>query len=442
MKRLLLYTFLIVITFTSTAQTARTVVKSSTSRKLATEYKVPEVKLNDWRTLDYDTIFLEPNYMFVPLIFDKQQVVQDTIKRPVVKLFTPKAAKLDANDSWLTDAIERTRRIHYVRYRAMIQNPQLVPFNVNKLPEPPKVDVLNSDPTKGKLTINERKMDQPNEKPVDKRKFKMRNWIHSLDASMQFTQAYISDNWYQGGNNFLNILNSNVITINYNQTLHPKVIFNNTIQYRLGIITAHKDSLRNYSLSEDNLQYNSQFGYKAIKNWYYSANLQFKTQLFNNYTANTRNMTASFLSPAELNLGLGMTFSYSNKAGDRTFNMSFSPASYNMKICREIKKLNPASFGIDAGHHTKSTIGSNIEGNFNWKFNPFINWSSRMYCFTNYEYVQGDWENTFNFYVTRHLSTQFYAHLRYDKSHAKNDYWHYWQFKETLSFGLTYRFGD
>ena len=31
-------------------------------------------------------------------------------------------------------------------------------------------------------------------------------------------------------------------------------------------------------------------------------------------------------------------------------------------------------------------------------------------------------------------------HLRYDNGAAKHEDWKYWQFKEILSFGLTYRF--
>ena len=42
--------------------------------------------------------------------------------------------------------------------------------------------------------------------------------------------------------------------------------------------------------------------------------------------------------------------------------------------------------------------------------------------------------------VVRHLETKLYLHLRYDKSHTRDVDWRYWQLKEILSFGLTYRF--
>ncbi|MBR5101919.1 MAG: hypothetical protein IK092_02200, partial [Muribaculaceae bacterium] len=138
--------------------------------------------------------------------------------------------------------------------------------------------------------------------------------------------------------------------------------------------------------------------------------------------------------------GLGMTYSYKDKTEDHVFTLSLAPLSYNLKICRDIHNLDPVSFGIDAGHHTKHNIGSNLEAKYICKFNPNIVWTSRLYAFTNYNYTQGDWENTFDFSVTRHLNTQLYVHLRYDKSRPWNEDWRYWQLKEILSFGLTYRF--
>ena len=227
---------------------------------------------------------------------------------------------------------------------------------------------------------------------------------------------------------------------NLNQTKHPNWLFNNMMQYKLGITTAHADTLRNYNINEDNFLFTSQLGYKAIKNWYYSAMLQFKTQFFNNYKSNSRDMTAAFLSPGELNLGLGMTYNYKNADQSRTLTVAIAPLSYNMKMCRDTHHLNPVNFGIDAGHHTKHTFGSNVEVKWNWKITPSIFWSSRFYTFTNYQYVQGDWENTFDFAISRHLNTKIFTHLRYDKSHPRDVDWKYWQFKEILSFGIVYRF--
>ena len=129
-----------------------------------------------------------------------------------------------------------------------------------------------------------------------------------------------------------------------------------------------------------------------------------------------------------------------NDPGIRALTLAVAPLSYNLKICLDIDQLDPTTFGIDAGHHTKSSFGSTVELKYLHKFTPNISWQTRFYAFTDYSYVQGDWENTFDFAVSRHLNTQIYVHLRYDKSHPRDDDWNYWQLKEILSFGLIYRF--
>ena len=322
----------------------------------------------------------------------------------------------------------------------MINKPELVPFNENVLPKPPKEVVVETSPADAELQVEPRNLATEQFKPIDRREVKVHNWLHSFVGSLQGTQAYISNNWYQGGENNLNLLADVQWDCNLNQKLHPNWLFNNTLHYKLGVATAKGDTLRNYSINEDNFQFSSQVGYKAVKNWYYSATLFFKTQLLNSYVTNSKTLAASLLSSGELNLGLGMTYNYKDQEGYKTLTLSIAPLSYNMKICRDIEKIDPTKFGIEAGHHFKHSFGSTVEMKFEWKITPSINWKTRLYAFTDYKYVQGDWENTLVFYVNSFLSTQIFTHLRYDKSRPWNQDWRYWQFKEILSFGLPYEF--
>ena len=374
------------------------------------------------------------SYLLMPLVFDKQQlaaVSQEPGKQQ---------PGLKVDDSWIDRAQQRWGRTHDTRYRLMINKPELVPFNENVLPKPPKEVVVETSPADAELQVEPRNLATEQFKPIDRREVKVHNWLHSFVGSLQGTQAYISNNWYQGGENNLNLLADVQWDCNLNQKLHPNWLFNNTLHYKLGVATAKGDTLRNYSINEDNFQFSSQVGYKAVKNWYYSATLFFKTQLLNSYVTNSKTLAASLLSSGELNLGLGMTYNYKDQEGYKTLTLSIAPLSYNMKICRDIEKIDPTKFGIEAGHHFKHSFGSTVEMKFEWKITPSINWKTRLYAFTDYKYVQGDWENTLVFYVNSFLSTQIFTHLRYDKSRPWNQDWRYWQFKEILSFGLTYKF--
>ena len=60
--------------------------------------------------------------------------------------------------------------------------------------------------------------------------------------------------------------------------------------------------------------------------------------------------------------------------------------------------------------------------------------------FSDYSYIQGDWETTIDLAINKFISTRIYAHLRYDDSADIDKAWRYWQFKEVFSFGLQYKF--
>ena len=381
---------------------------------------------------------MESSMLYAPLVYDSYQL--DAGNKSMPSPNTGGLYSLDAGDAWLQEAMETSARTRQLRQRAMIENPQLVAYNANRLPEAPPEGVIASDPRQGKLTIAPPQVSVPDDvTPADAPDLKIHNWLHVFNASLQFTQAYISRNWYQGGENNLALLGSINWNCNLNQDVHANWLFNNALSYKLGIATTHGDSIRNYLINEDHFLFSSQLGYKAVKNWYYSAMLQFTTQFLNNYKTNTRTMTAAFLSPAELNIGLGMTYNY-KKADDRMFTLAIAPLSYNLKYCRNITDIDPTRFGIDAGHHSKSTFGSNFEAKLLWRFTPNVMLTSRLYMFTNYEYVQGDWENTLDLSISKYLTTQFYTHLRFDRSVARDDDWKFWQFKEILSLGVIYRF--
>lgn len=373
-----------------------------------------------------------------PLVFRHYQPADsDTLAASALK----SASGLDSDTQWIDNAVAERQRAKVNRYRAIVSHPDLVAYNTATMPELPHDITVRADPSSHLLPIKSDVTDSP-DAPIDRRDVKLHNWLHTFDANLHFTQAYISSNWYQGGENNFNVLGELKWECNLNTNLHPKWLFNNMFHYKAGISTSHADSLRNYTFNEDILEFSSQLGYKAVKHWYYSANLLFKTQIFNNYKSNTNTMTAAWLSPGELTLGLGMTYDRKDADGIRAITVSIAPLSYNLKICRNIDDIDPTTFGIDAGHHTKHNFGSSVEGKMTWKLTPNIAWTTRLYAFTNYHYVQGDWENTFDFSINRYLSTKIFTHLRYDKSHIWHHDWRYWQFKEVLSFGLTYHFAS
>ncbi len=338
--------------------------------------------------------------------------------------------------------VVRYRNMYLLVQRYMINHLDQVLYNFETLPEPPKRYYAHTDPATMKITVDEYITVDKIEADITPLQVDKRHWMHGMKGSVQFSQAYISPNWYQGGNNNLNMLLNAIYQIKLNPAYHPKLMFENTVQYKLGINSAPEDTLRDYNISEELFQINTKVGIKAARNWYYSLALLLKTQFFHSYKSNTNDLTASFMSPGELNLGLGMTYNYVSEDKRVQFDMSISPLTYNLKTCID-DRINPATFGIKEGHKTANSFGSSAEAKLAWQLARNVTWSSRLFAFSNYEYLQGDWENTFNFAINSYFSTQIQVHLRYD-SHSPsiaNSQWHLWQMKEILSFGFSYALG-
>lgn len=377
-----------------------------------------------------------PRSFFGNVVYDRY-VIMDSID-----LMDSRRSGLEGGPlSWTYRWQDMEESMRRVKQRYMIENPRQVKYNINMLPEPPKEFHAVVDPSKSTIVVEEITIDKNAGKVDATVEIEKKNWLHSFDGSLHFSQAYISPNWYQGGNNNLNMIANLLYNIKLNQAFHPDLLFDTTVQYKLAMNSAPDDTLRNYSISEDLFQINSKFGIKAAKRWFYSVGLSFKTQLFNGYKSNSNDLTAAFLSPGELNLGLGMTYNYESPDKRIAFDASVAPLSYNMKICTD-SRLDETAYGIEEGHTTVSQIGSSAECKFMCKLAYNITYSSRLFVFSDYEYVQGDWENTVDFSINRYLSTQIYVHLRYDSSTERLDdtRWHRWQLKEILSFGVSYKF--
>lgn len=388
---------------------------------------------------DYDSFnaYPLPSTYLRPTVFDKVHIMEPFALDPHTQL-VPGIDPLSTE--WLTRSVAQARLMEGVRQRYIVDYPYLIQYDEAHLPEPPKQYTATVDPATARILIKEV---VANDMPVAdlEAKFAKKHWLKTFNANLQFSQAYVSPNWYQGGNNNLNALLNLYYNVKLNPAFHPKWLFENTLQYKLGMNNAPDDELRDYSISEDLFQWNMTVGYRSTKRWYYSLNTQFKTQILNNYKSNTTTLKAAFLSPGELNVGVGMTYNYANPKKTFTFDASISPFSYNMKTCLR-KRMNVTSFGIEEGRKTVSEYGSSAEGKLTWKMCDNISLRSRMFVFTDYDYIQGDWENTIQFTINRFLSTQIFVHMRYDSTSPviEDTEWHKFQLKEILSFGFTYKF--
>lgn len=375
-----------------------------------------------------------PRTVFLPAVFTGFEYPDTT------SVFTPDFSGNPATE-WIEEEMAMQRKIKALNYNLFLNHPENVTYNINLLPEAPKAFHAVVDPEKHTIAIEEFANKAEAVNPIDIGPAKKRHWIRTFTASLQFSQAYVSPNWYQGGNNNLNALGQLYYNVKLNTQYHPNLLFETTAQYKLGINSAPDDTVHSYNITDDIFQVNTTFGIRAHKRWYYSFTGQFKTQLLNSYQSNSQNLRSSFLSPGELTAGIGMTYNYANAKKTFTFDASLAPLSYALRTCIS-DKIDPTKYNIEAGRKVSHHFGSTAELRLFWKICYNISFSSRIFAFTDYETAQMDWENTLVFEINRFLTTQIYCHARYDSSTPRCDdpSWKKLQVKEILSIGFAYKF--
>lgn len=261
-------------------------------------------------------------------------------------------------------------------------------------------------------------------------------WTKTANVSLQFTQNYISSNWYKGGESNNSMLSGLDISLNYND--QQRIQFDNRLEWKLGFVSSRSDSVHKYKPNNDLLRLTSKLGIKAIWSWFYTIQTEFSTQIFRNYNTNSHDRISGFMAPGYVKVDLGMD--YKKNLSNLTFSAVISPLSYKLTYVGD-REVDVTKFGVEEGKVSKNDIGSNLQVNSKWTIIPEVVWESRLSYFTTYERAEAEWENTFNFQLNRYLSTKLFVHARFDDGIEKDDdNDSFFQLSELLSFGLSYNF--
>ena len=380
--------------------------------------------------------------LFMPLVFEKYEFTPYESLSTTEVTYTPqvfdikKDASIQDSYNWLVRAQRQDNRLRAARNYLIVNHPNLVKYNYLNLPKAPKEYVLVNDPTKQTITIVE-KPQQIVSSALESKPVKIKRWRMSFSSNIQLSQVYVSENWYQGGNSNFNLLSDQLFTFNYNDP-SGKLLFENLAQWKFNLTTSAEDTVHSIRVSEDLFQINSKFGYKAFGKWYYSASMLFKTQLLTNYASNSNVKETEFLSPGELNIGIGLSYSFAyEKPVKLAHTLTLSPLSYDLRFVA-LPNIDPTKFGIESGN-TRNDIGSSLDYTLTWDIRYNIRWMSHVYAFTNYKNLLFEWTNSVDFSFSTYFSTRLYLDLRYDNSVAPHPSLGFWQIKELLSIGFSYK---
>ena len=371
---------------------------------------------------------------------------KDTIDGRYFRLFAPttfyhnianKSLSIEPNqtsDDPVAEAVDAALMHIY------LNRPDLVNTTETELQETGNVRADVNQPIKNQVKLVEKVespvIDMPDDVPTEILIQKPKFWTKKGDGYLQFMQNFVSDNWYKGGESNYSMVGALTLEANYDN--RNKWKWDNKLEMKLGFMHTRSDSVHKFKSNEDLIRYTSKVGLEAAKNWYYTLQLLAYTQFTRGLKANDLNTYSDFMSPFNLNLGLGMDYKVATKDKRLTGTVNLSPLAVNY---RYVDRLDLAtSYGLDEGKHSLVDFGSQVTADVTWKINDVVSWKSRLYAFTSYKRAEIEWENTFTLRVSKYISANLFLFPRFDDSGVKDDDLGYLQFKEYSSIGFTYGF--
>jgi hypothetical protein len=262
-----------------------------------------------------------------------------------------------------------------------------------------------------------------------------KTWFKKGNFSFLFNQSNFN-NWAAGGENNL----SGNLGINYDINYKKKdVTWDNKIIASYGLVKTKNSPFE--KKTDDRLELNSVFGKKAKGLWYYSAILNFKTQMTKGYVygkdvngAETRIETTNLLSPGYLTFGPGMLW---KKSDNLKFNLA--PATSKITIVNAaFTQPNQGYFGVEEGKSLRYELG--FYGSGYYKFNLMTNISLENIAsvYSNYFNKPGnvdiDYQLNVVMKINRYLSTNLSMQAIYDDNAFQG-------FQTRQVFGLAVNFG-
>ena len=253
-------------------------------------------------------------------------------------------------------------------------------------------------------------------------------WKVTGNTSLHFTQSH----FYTG---------LATLTLNFNFNNQKKITWNNSLDARLGFTTKKSDKSRVFRPNTNSLRYTTNWGYQAVKNLYYSGQINMSTQIVPNYRENSDVVQSDFLSPLDITIAPGMRYTIAwGKKKKFTGSLNMAPLAYNIRYVN--RDLLVTNYGVRPGHNSKHSFGPNVTLNTGWQIFKPVHWSQRLFWYSNLHMTRIEWEHNFNFSINRLMNASLNVYPRIDDSskNNKNKKGKYIMFKEYFSMGFNYNF--
>ncbi|WP_136667229.1 DUF3078 domain-containing protein [Flavobacterium sp. H122] len=252
-------------------------------------------------------------------------------------------------------------------------------------------------------------------------------WKKAGNFVLLFNQSAFNNDWRAGGTSNM----AGNIGLNYDFNYKtPQMIWDNKLIVAYGLTKLKGADVQK---SDDRLMFTSILGKKASGYWFYSAFLDFKTQMDSGFDPN-RVKISHFMSPAYLQAGPGMLW----KKHDN-LKVNFAPATSRLiYVHKHFTELAP-SFGVEQGEITRFEFGAGIQGYYKFKIMENITWENILNLYSNYldkpQNVDIDYQANLVMKVNKYISTNLAFQAIYDDNAVGA-----FQIREVFGLGFNYGF--
>ena len=251
-------------------------------------------------------------------------------------------------------------------------------------------------------------------------------WTRGGNVALLLNQSSFS-NWMAGGDNSF----SGTVNVNYD--------FN----YKKDDWTWDNKVLVNYGLTklkgqdqkktDDRLEFNSLLGKQAANNWYYSAFVNFKTQMDSGFDKEgVRN--SHFFSPAYLQVGPGLLWKKSDN-----LKVNIAPATSRFIFVDKHFTEHASAFGVDQGKSMEYQLGMSVNGYYKFTIMDNVSLENILNLYSNYldkpQNVVLDYQLNVVMTINKYLSTNLTFQTIYDDQAYKG-----FQVREMVGVGVNYKF--
>lgn len=268
-------------------------------------------------------------------------------------------------------------------------------------------------------------------------------WKKGAVLGLNFSQTSLT-NWQGGGQNSIA---ANAIFSGFTNYKKGRNVWDNSLDLAYGLLQQGKGDLIK---SDDKIDFNSKYGRYAFKYWYYSALVNFKSQMTPGYNyPNDSIVISRFMAPAYVLASIGMDY----KPND-AFSMYISPITQKTTIVNDSKLNALGAFGVDTGSVIRSEYGAYARIQFQKDIVKNVNFKTKLELFSNYmdkpQNIDVNWETLLSMKVNKFLSATLSTTLIYDdnikipidsnKDGIAEKSGPRVQFKEVLGIGFSFKF--